>query len=184
MKKPFLLYLLIIPFIISSCDFLDKFDHFGVGNTFEESFEISVPGGTAGSFSKTVEFSVTDDATVSDNLDNNNIQEFEVIRISLKITDYSSGDNDVIVNGELAITSNGFVVGEPVSIDNLNLSQAYNNDEELVLVLSSAHLNDIKEAYLGGTPLVLETSGSTTGSSVDIEAELTVYMSIEATISN
>lgn len=181
MKKPFLLSLLVIPFLISSCDFLEKFDHFGVGNTFEESFEIDIPANTGGSFAESVEFSVSDDATISENIQN--IQEFEVNRISLKITEYT-GDDNVIVNGLLITKSNGFEVVDPVLIENLNLSQAYENDEEVVLVLSDNQLDDIKEAYLGGTPLLLEATGSVSESTSAINAEITLYMSIDATISN
>ena len=32
--------LLIVAF--TSCDFLEKFDHFGAGNTFDESFTVTV----------------------------------------------------------------------------------------------------------------------------------------------
>lgn len=182
MKKPFVLYLLIIPFIISSCDFLEKFDHFGVGNTFEESFEIGIPAGAGGSFAESVEFSVSDDATISDNIEH--IQEFEVNRLSLKVTKYDNGDPNVIVNGILTVRSNGFDVGETIVIENLNLSQLYDNDEEVVLLLSDNHLNDIKEAYLGGTPLTFVASGDVSESTTDVVAEITIYMSIDATISN
>ena len=181
MKKFKLLYFLILPFAFASCDFLDKFDHFGVGNTFEGSFTINAAAGDSDSFSGSVEFAASDDATIGDNLQD--IQEFEVVKISLRITEYT-GDNSVVANGEFTISSNGLVVGTPVIVDNLNFSQVANLEQELILPLSAGTYNDIKEAYLNNQTLTITAEGDLSASETSVEAEVTIYMEISATIGN
>lgn len=173
MKKSNLIYLLILPFIFSSCDFLDKFDHFGVGNTFEESFAISVPEGITQSYSGSVSFDASDDATLEENLDN--IREFEVISISMRVT--KTTPNTVTAEGSFSITSQGAPVGDPVQLT-LDLS----SDEEVILPLSPATFRAVKDAYLANQKITITAAGSVSETPIDIE--ITVYMAIEATIDN
>lgn len=173
MKKSNLIYLLILPFIFASCDFLDKFDHFGVGNTFEESFAVSVPAGSQQTYSGSVSFDASDDATLEENLDN--IREFNVTSISLRIT--KTTPNAVTANGSFSITSEGTPVGDPVDV-NLDLS----SDEEVILPLTSSTFDAIKDAYLANQKITITAAGSVTDTPIDVE--FTVYMSIEATIDN
>lgn len=173
MKKPNLIYLLILPFVFSSCDFLDKFDHFGVGNTFEESIAISVPEGTIQSYSGSVSFDASDDATLEENLDN--IQEFEVISISIRVT--KTTPHAVTAEGSFSITSQGAPVGDPVDLI-IDLS----SDEEVILPLSSTTFRAIKDAYLANQAITITAAGSVSDTPIDIE--ITVYMAIEATIKN
>ena len=181
MKKINLLYILILPFVISSCDFLEKFDHFGVGNTFEESFVIEASAGDGDTFSGSVEFSAQDDATIGDNLAN--IEEFDVTKISLRITKYT-GDPTVVANGEFTVASNGLVVGTTVAITNLNFSDLASSEQELILPLSASTFSAIKEAYLNNQTLTVTAEGDISKSDTDVEAEVTIYMEVSATISN
>lgn len=181
MKKFKLLYLLILPFVISSCDFLDKFDHFGVGNTFEESLTVNTPPGPAETFSGSVDFAASDDATLGDNLQD--IQEFDITKISLRITKYT-GDDSVFANGDFTFSYNGLVVGVPVVIDNLIFSQAESTGQEFILPLTSVTYKGIKEAYLNNQPITITIAGVCSASETDVEIEFTMYMEIAATINN
>lgn len=175
MKKSVLLFLFTLPFILTSCDFLEKFDHFGVGNTFEKSFEISVPEGTTSSYEGSVIFQASDDATIDDNL--NNIQEFEVNKISVKVTSFE-GDPTATAVGHFEIRGDGNqLIGTPLSL-NLDL----NSDEEVELELLPSTLASIKDAYLNKEKIRVTANGSV--SSTPIDVEITIYMTIEATISN
>ncbi len=173
MKKSNLIYLLILPFIFSSCDFLDKFDHFGVGNTFEESFQVSVPAGSVSSYAGSVSFDASDDATLEENLEN--IREFEVTSISLRITKTTT--NTVTADGSFAITSDGAPVGDPVTV-NLDLS----SEEEVILPLSTSTYRAVKDAYLAHQKITIAVAGSVSETPIDVE--FTIYMAIEATIDN
>lgn len=181
MKKFKLLYLLILPFVISSCDFLDKFDHFGVGNTFEESLTVNTPPGPAETFSGSVDFAASDDATLGDNLQD--IQEFDITKISLRITKYT-GDDSVFANGDFTFSYNGLVVGVPVVIDNLIFSQAESTGQEFILPLTSVTYKGIKDAYLNNQPITITIAGVCSASETDVEIEFTMYMEIAATINN
>jgi hypothetical protein len=175
MKKSNLIYLLVLPFIFSSCDdFFGKFDHFGVGNTFEESFSVSVNANDQTSYAGSVSFDASDDATLDENIDK--ISQFEVNRISVVITSFT-GDPSTIASGSFTITSEGQPVGTPVSLD-LNL----NSEEEVVLPFTDATFRAIKDAYLEKQKITITAEGSV--SSAPIEVEFTVYMTIEATIDN
>lgn len=182
MKKFKLLYLLILPFVILSCDFLDKFDHFGVGNTFEESFTVNTPPGPAETFSGSVDFAASDDSTIGDNL-GENMEEFDITKISLRITKYT-GDVSVFANGDFTFSYNGLVVGVPVAIDNLIFSQAESTGQEFILPLTSGTYKDIKAAYLNNQPITITIAGVCSASETDVEIEFTMYMEIAATIKN
>ncbi len=173
MKKSKFIYLLILPLIIFSCDTFDKFDHFGVGNTFEESFEVKVPEGSITTFEGSASFDASDDSTLNDNIDA--ITQFEVTRISMKITKVAS--TKIMAEGEVSITSDGVPVGDPVSM-NLDLS----SDEEVLLAITPATFEAIKKAYLDKQKIKITASGSVSDTPIDVE--FTIYMSIEATIQN
>ncbi len=173
MKKSKFVYLLILPFVIFSCSSFDKFDHFGVGNTFEESFEVVVPEGTVTSFEGAASFDASDDKTLEDNIDN--ISAFEVTRLSLKITKVNA--TKVMAEGQVNITSDGKAVGDAINM-NLDLS----SDKEVVLEVNPNTFAAIKEAYLSKRKIKVTASGSISDTPIDVE--FTIYMSIEATIEN
>lgn len=183
MKKLKFTYLLILPFIILSCNTLNKFDHFGVGNTFDESFIVDIPFSENMTFSGSVEFAASDDDTIGDNIDD--IEEFKVTQISVKISDFN-GNPEAVANGHFFITSNtpngDIPVGEPISISNLIFSEVYNTDQLLELDLTPATFIAIQEAYLNNQTLTVQAVGDVTEATEDLEIEFTVYMSIEATI--
>jgi len=151
----------------------DKFDHFGIGNTFEESFAVVVPEGSRTSFEGSASFDASDDATLDENIDA--ISEFEVTRISIKITKVAS--TKIMAIGEASITSESENVGDPVSV-NLDLS----SDEEVVLDITPSTFKAIKKAYLDKQKIKITVSGEVTDTPLDVE--FTIYMSIEATIQN
>ena len=178
MKKLNLLYLLILPFVFSSCDFLDKFDHFSAGNTFEQTFEIEVEPGNSNSYSESTTFSVEDDATISDNI--GDIESFDVNDISYKITNFS-GDALATADGNITISAEGRTIGDPVSISGLSFSDLYNTGEEMSLPLTNATLIAIQDAYLNGDVLTITAEGSYLVEETT-KVEFTIYMSIEALI--
>ena len=177
MKKINFLYLLILPFVFTSCDFFSKFDHFSAGNTFEESFSVAVTPGISDSFSNSVEFAVTDDSTISDNI--NEIESFDVNEISYKITDFN-GDEFATAQGEITITSAGRPIGDPVSISE-NFGDLYASGGEMSLPLTNGTLTALKEAYLNNETLSINVSASYLVNK-KTTFEFTVYMSIEALI--
>jgi len=178
MKKSKFVYLLILPFVIFSCSSFDKFNQFGIGNTFDESFTVTVPMSNQ-SFEGFVEFAASDDETIKDNIDN--ITAFEVTQISVKITNYS-GNSEAVANGGFSVESEGVSVGDPVEISNLNLAQLYASQEYLALPLTNSTYSAIKEAYLANQTLTVTTNGGITGATEILEIEFTIFMSIEATI--
>jgi len=179
MKKVNLLYLLILPFAFASCDnFLDKFDHFGIGNTFERSFNINVNPADVSSYTGFVSFDASDDATLDDNLDN--IKEFDIESISYKITGFS-GDKDAVANGMVKITSEGVDVGTSVAIGNVNFFDLNAESTEMELPLTQATYDGIKDAYLKNQKIKIEMSGDYIVSE-PTEVEFTIYMTIEALI--
>ncbi len=181
MKKLNFIYLLILPLVIFSCSTFDKFDYFGIGNTFQESFIVDIPYNNNMSFFGSVEFAASDDATIADNI--NNIQEFEVTQISLKITNYS-GNPEAVGNGSFMVTSNDSNIGDAVQVENLNFAQLFASEELMELPLTQATYDAIKIAYLANQTLTVEASGDITGATEDLQVEFTIYMSIEATIGN
>jgi len=181
MKKLNFSYLLILPLVIFSCSTFEKFDYFGIGNTFQESFEVDIPFSSNMSFFGSVEFSASDDPTIQDNIDN--IQEFEVTQISLKITNYS-GNPEAVANGNFMITSNGNSVGDAVQISNLNFAQLFASEELMELPLTQATYDAIKTAYLANQTLTIEASGEISGATESLQIEFTMYLSVEATIGN
>ncbi len=178
MKYPNFIYLFIL-LTVFSCSTFEKFDHFGIGNTFEESFEVDIPFSNNMSFLGSVEFAASDDATIQDNIDN--IQEFEVTQISLKITNYV-GNSGAVGNGSFMITSNGNSVGDAVQVSNLNFTQLFASEELMELPLTQATYNAIETAYRANETLTIEASGEISGATENLQIEFTVYMSIEATI--
>ncbi len=182
MKKLNFIYLLILPLVIFSCNIFEKFNYFGIGNTFEESFEVDIPYNEDNmSFFGSVEFAASDDATIEDNI--NNIQEFEVTQISLKITNYI-GNPEAVANGNFMVTSDNNNVGDAVQVDNLNFAQLFASEELMELPLTQATYDAIETAYRANQTLTVEASGDITGAREDLQVEFTIYMSIEATIGN
>lgn len=171
MKKSNLLCLLILPFVFASCDFLDKFNHFGMGNTFEETFSISVSDGEQ-SFSEDVSFDASDDATLEENFDK--ISHFEVTRISIRITSFE-GDPTTMADMVVSITSKGETVGEPFAVPSFNL----NSEEEILLDLSDPNFRAIEDAYLTNRTITMIATGLI--SNTPVEVDFTVYMTVEAT---
>ncbi len=176
-------YLFILPLFIFSCSTFEKFDHFGVGNTFDKSFIVNIPLSEQMTFSGSVEFAASDDNTIGDNVDN--IEKFKVTQVNVKISDYK-GNPEAVTNGNFFITSNtpdGDVpVGDPATISNLNFEEVYNADQLLELDLTPATFIAIQEAYLANQTLTVQAVGDITGATEDLEIEFTIYMSIEATI--
>jgi len=178
MKKINFLYLFILPFVFTSCDFLEKFDHFGVGNTFERSFDINVNPTDLNTYTGFVSFDASDDATLDENLDD--IKEFDIENIRYKITGFS-GDDIAVANGTVKITSEGDVVGTSVTIGNVNFSDLYAEGTEMKLPLTQATYNAIKDAYLSKQKIKIEISGDYVVSE-PTEVEFTIYMTVEALI--
>ncbi len=175
MKNKIIILLISLPFLFSSCDgFLDKFDHFGVGDTFEASFDVDLKSSEPGDFEGSVSFDATDDAVLDENLDN--IDEFEVTRIGLQITSFD-GVAGAMATGFVSISSNGENIGEPVA-----LSIDLNSDAEMELPFTSGTFDEIKQAYLDNK--VIEITGSGSISDVPAKVEFTIYMTVEATIRN
>ncbi len=180
MKYPNFIYLFIL-LTAFSCSTFEKFDHFGIGNTFEESFEVDIPLSNNMSFLGSVEFAASDDATIQDNIDKNNIQEFEVTQISFKINNYV-GNSGAVGNGSFMITSNGNIVGDAVQVSNLNFTQLFASEELMELPLTQATYDAIETAYRANETLTIEVSGEIFEATENLQIEFTVYMSVEATI--
>ena len=178
MKKLNSLYLSILLFAFLSCDFLDKFDHFGVGNTFERSFIINVDPNDVNTYSGFVSFDASDDATLDENLDN--IKEFDIENIRYKITGFA-GDDVAVANGTVSITSEGEQVGTSVTFENVNFSDLYAEDMEMMLPLTQATYAAIKEAYLSKQKIEIEVSGDYIVRE-PTELEFTLYMTVDALI--
>ncbi len=181
MKKLKFIGLFILPMLIFSCSTFEKFDQFGVGNTFDESFTVNIPQNSNMAFSGTVEFAASDDAIISDNL--SDIQEFEVTQIGFKITNYV-GNPEAVASGSFATTSDNINVGDSVMFSNLNFAQIFASEELMVLNLTSSTYDAIKTAYLNNQTLAVDVTGDIAGATEDLQIEFTVYMSIEATIGN
>lgn len=179
MKKHNLIYLFILPLFFIGCSNFDKFDHFGIGNTFEQSFDVKVPDGSVTTFEGNASFAATDDEIIQENIDN--ISEFEVSRLSLKITRVAP--TSILAAGSISITtvdpiSSAIIpVGDPINI-NMDLS----SDEEIELLMNLPTLEAVKTAYLGNQEINVTASGSVSETPIDVE--FTIYMSIEATIQN
>ncbi len=178
MKKSNLFYLLLLPFLFTNCN-TDKFDHFGVGNTYEKSFVVTVPAdASTNSFTGNTSFSADDDSTIKDNLEN--ITDFDVTRVSLKITKFD-GDPTTIGNGSVLITANSVELSS-VNLVDLNFASMAQSGDELLLPLDEQDIIAINNAYLAGQTLMLEANGSV--NNVGFTAEFTIYVSIEASIQN
>ncbi|VAW26238.1 hypothetical protein MNBD_BACTEROID06-269 [hydrothermal vent metagenome] len=171
MKKLNFIYLLILPLVIFSCSIFEKFNYFGIGNTFEESFTVVVSEGNITSFEGSASFDASDDATLEDNI--GNITEFKVTRISLRITKVAPAS--IMATGEVYITSEGDSIGNPVNM-NIDLSSG----EDIELDITPATFAAIEKAYLEKQKIKITAAGAVSDTPIDVE--FTIYMSVEATI--
>lgn len=178
MKKSNLIYLLLFTVFFTSCD-TDKFNHFGVGNTFEKTFTVALPAdATDNSFSGTVSFSAADDATIEDNLPN--ITDFNVTRVSLKINSFN-GASGTIGNGTARATANSVELSS-INLVDLDFAAMAQSGEELILPLNQQDIIAINNAYLAGQTIDFTASGSVNKKGFTVE--FSMFVSIEATINN
>ena len=168
--------LLIVAF--TSCDFLDKFDHFGAGNTFDESFTVTVDENDP-DFTGTVEFAATDDETIKENIDR--ISDYKLNKLSFVIDSYN-GPSSSVGNGQFSFSSLGTPVGSPIVISNVNFAQLAASGEEFEIPITDAFVLAVGEAYLNNQTLTVEASGSISDLTEAASFDFTVYLSIEARI--
>jgi hypothetical protein len=171
---------MLLPLVIFSCNTFDKFDHFGIGNTFKKSFTVNIDPNNNLSFAKSVEFAASDDEVIENNIDN--INKFKVTQISLSIEKYI-GNNEAKANGYVRFQSGGKNIGDSVKIENLNFKQLFDSKKRLVLPLTEATYSAIKNAYLTNETIIITSNGAVDSVTEILEIEFGIFMTIEATIS-
>ena len=170
------LLILLLPLAFVSCDFLDKFDHFSAGSTFDKSFTVNV-GASETSFSGSAEFNATDDETISENIDR--INDYKLKKLSFKITSYD-GPSGATGSGQFSFSSLGSLLGSPIAVSNVNFGQLQASGDEVEVPLTDEVVLAVRDAYLNNQTITVEAGGEVSDSPITME--FTVYMSIEARV--
>lgn len=178
MKKLSIFSLVLIPVVLLSCDFLDKFDHFSAGNTFEQSFSVTVDENDP-SFSGSVEFAATDDETINENIDK--ISDYKLDKLSFTIDSYNGPSNSA-GNGQFTFASLGTTLGSPIVVSNVNFSELAASGVELEVPLTDEIVLAVRNAYLNNQTITIEASGEITNLTEPATFDFTVLMSIEARV--